>query len=139
MYAFIICMINTTFGAIGLFWQFTVLLLVKHLFAVLTGNTDDYPFALVTVRICCLLARQQSLSSQVSVSFGFYVVLTLELFLQVLLLRACGIILPMYVLMRTITAIHNSIRREYHHVSFCFLFFFFGRSPQKNTPTKLMY
>ncbi|KAH9730722.1 RING-CH-type domain-containing protein [Citrus sinensis] len=114
---------------------FTVLLLVKHLFAVLTGNTDDYPFALVTVRICCLLARQQSLSSQVSVSFGFYVVLTLELFLQVLLLRACGIILPMYVLMRTITAIHNSIRREYHHVSF----FFFGRSPQKNTPTKLMY
>lgn len=79
MYAFIICMINTTFGAIGLFWQFTVLLLVKHLFAVLTGNTDDYPFALVTVRICCLLARQQSLSSQVSVSFGFYVVLTLEI------------------------------------------------------------
>lgn len=123
------------FAAIGLFWQFTVLLLVKHLFAVLTGNTDDYPFALVTVRICCLLARQQSLSSQVSVSFGFYVVLTLELFLQVLLLRACGIILPMYVLMRTITAIHNGIRREYHHVSF----FFFGRSPQKNTPTKLMY
>ncbi|KAH9786712.1 RING-CH-type domain-containing protein [Citrus sinensis] len=63
---------------------FTVLLLVKHLFAVLTGNTDDYPFALVTV----------------------------------LLLRACGIILPMYVLMRTITAIHNSIRREYHHVTY---------------------
>lgn len=67
-------------------------------------------------------------------------VLTLELFLQILLLRACGIILPMYVLMRTITAIHNSIRREYQHVSLVFYYyFFFGRSPQKNTPTKLMY
>ncbi|KAJ4727791.1 putative RING/FYVE/PHD zinc finger-containing protein [Melia azedarach] len=58
---------------------FTVLLLVKHFFAVLTGKTQDYPFALLTV----------------------------------LLLRASGIILPMYMLIRTITAIQNSIRRQY--------------------------
>lgn len=128
---FIICTINTSLVLLVCFGQFTVLLLVKHLFAVLTGNTDDYPFALVTVSIRCLLARQQSLSSQVSVSFGFYVVLTLELFLQILLLRACGIILPMYVLMRTITAIHNSIRREYHHVSF--VFFFWSLPPKEHT------
>ena len=68
---FIICTINTSLVLLVCFGQFTVLLLVKHLFAVLTGNTDDYPFALVTVSIRCVLARQQSLSSQVSVSFGF--------------------------------------------------------------------
>lgn len=34
--------------------------------------------------------------------------------LQILILRASGIILPMYILFRTITAIQNSIRRQYH-------------------------
>ncbi|XP_044501855.1 uncharacterized protein LOC123222900 [Mangifera indica] len=59
---------------------FTVLLLIKHLFAELTGKAQDYPFALLTI----------------------------------LILRASGIILPMYILFRTITAIQNSIRRQYH-------------------------
>ncbi|XP_021279761.1 uncharacterized protein LOC110413321 [Herrania umbratica] len=59
---------------------FTVVLLVKHLFAVLNGETDHYPFALLTI----------------------------------LFLRATGILLPMYILVRTITAIQNSLRRHYH-------------------------
>ncbi|XVE73419.1 hypothetical protein DITRI_Ditri11bG0116600 [Diplodiscus trichospermus] len=59
---------------------FTVVLLVKHLFAVLNGETDHYPFAVLTI----------------------------------MFLRATGIILPMYILIRTITAIGNSIRRQYH-------------------------
>ncbi|MBA0741474.1 hypothetical protein Gogos_014626 [Gossypium gossypioides] len=59
---------------------FTVVLLVKHLFAVLNGETDHYPFALLTI----------------------------------LFFRATGIILPMYVLIRVITAIRNSIRRQLH-------------------------
>ncbi|MBA0589844.1 uncharacterized protein LOC105802958 [Gossypium raimondii] len=59
---------------------FTVVLLVKHLFAVLNGETDHYPFALLTI----------------------------------LFFRATGIILPMYILIRVITAIRNSIRRQLH-------------------------
>ncbi|XWS76638.1 hypothetical protein CRYUN_Cryun01aG0194400 [Craigia yunnanensis] len=59
---------------------FTVVLLVRHLFAVLNGETDHYPFSLLTI----------------------------------LLFRATGILLPMYILIRTITAIRNSIRRQYH-------------------------
>ncbi|KAK6239466.1 hypothetical protein QUC31_004935 [Theobroma cacao] len=59
---------------------FTAVLLVKHLFAVLNGETDHYPFALLTI----------------------------------LFLRATGILLPMYILVRTITAVQNSIRRHYH-------------------------
>ncbi|GMI66632.1 hypothetical protein like AT1G02610 [Hibiscus trionum] len=59
---------------------FTVVLLVKHLFAVLNGETDHYPFALLTI----------------------------------LFLRATGIIVPMYLLIRTITIIRNIIRRQHH-------------------------
>ncbi|KAL5560991.1 hypothetical protein UlMin_030738 [Ulmus minor] len=59
---------------------FTVVLLIRHLFAVLTGGVEDYPFTLLTVMI----------------------------------LRASGIILPMFIVMRTITALQNSIRRQYH-------------------------
>ncbi|KAK3194255.1 hypothetical protein Dsin_025565 [Dipteronia sinensis] len=58
---------------------FTVLLLVKHMFAVLAGETEQFPFTLVTI----------------------------------LFLRASGIILPMFILIRTITAIKNSLRRHY--------------------------
>ncbi|KAG6644988.1 hypothetical protein I3843_08G087500 [Carya illinoinensis] len=58
---------------------FTVILLVRHLFAVLSGGAEDYPFTLLTV----------------------------------LILRASGIILPMLILMRTITVIQNSIRKQY--------------------------
>lgn len=35
--------------------------------------------------------------------------------LQVLILRASGIILPIYILFRTITAIQNSIRQQYQY------------------------
>ncbi|KAB2605071.1 hypothetical protein D8674_004788 [Pyrus ussuriensis x Pyrus communis] len=59
---------------------FTVVLLVRHLFVVITGTEEDYPFTLLTV----------------------------------LILRSSGIILPMYVLFRTITAIRNSIHHQYH-------------------------
>ncbi|XP_050376484.1 uncharacterized protein LOC126793895 [Argentina anserina] len=59
----------------------TVVLLVRHLFVVLTCTDEDYPFALLTV----------------------------------LILRASGIILPMYILYRTITAIQNSIRQQYQY------------------------
>ncbi|KAF9669271.1 hypothetical protein SADUNF_Sadunf14G0090400 [Salix dunnii] len=58
---------------------FTVLMLLKHLFATLTGGTEDYPFTLVTL----------------------------------LILRACGILFPMYVVFRTIAAIHKSVRYQY--------------------------
>ncbi|KAK6937302.1 Protein of unknown function DUF3675 [Dillenia turbinata] len=34
--------------------------------------------------------------------------------LTVVALRACGIILPMYIIIRTITALHNTIKRQYH-------------------------
>ncbi|XP_021805077.1 uncharacterized protein LOC110749303 isoform X3 [Prunus avium] len=60
---------------------FTVVLLVRHLFVVLTGSDEDYPFTLLTV----------------------------------LILRASGIILPMYILIRTITAIQNSVRQQYRY------------------------
>ncbi|KAL6968616.1 hypothetical protein U1Q18_034417 [Sarracenia purpurea var. burkii] len=56
-----------------------VLLLVRHLFATITGGPDDYPFTLATL----------------------------------LVIRASGIILPMFVFIRIITAIQNNIRR--HH------------------------
>ncbi|TQD84157.1 hypothetical protein C1H46_030247 [Malus baccata] len=59
---------------------FTVVLLVRHLFVVITGTDEDYPFTLLTV----------------------------------LILRSSGIILPMYILFRTITAIQNSIHHQYH-------------------------
>ncbi|ONH94115.1 hypothetical protein PRUPE_8G271200 [Prunus persica] len=58
---------------------FTVVLLVRHLFVVLTGSNEDNPFTLLTV----------------------------------LILRASGIILPMYILIRTITAIQNNVRQQY--------------------------
>ncbi|CAK7348408.1 unnamed protein product [Dovyalis caffra] len=58
---------------------FTVLMLLRHLFATLTGGTEDYPFTLVTI----------------------------------LILRACGILFPMYVVFWTIAAIHRSIRYQY--------------------------
>ncbi|CBI36940.3 uncharacterized protein LOC100260678 isoform X1 [Vitis vinifera] len=62
---------------------FTVLLLVRHLFAVVTGSTEDYPFTLLTL----------------------------------LILRTSGIILPMYIVIRTISAIQNSIREHYYQDS----------------------
>ncbi|XP_022727673.1 uncharacterized protein LOC111283405 isoform X2 [Durio zibethinus] len=37
-----------------------------------------------------------------------------SLALTILILRATGILLPMYILIRTITAIGNSVRRQYH-------------------------
>ncbi|KAF5931437.1 hypothetical protein HYC85_032310 [Camellia sinensis] len=58
---------------------FTVLLLARHLLAVLTGGTEDYPFTLVTL----------------------------------LIIRASGIVLPMYIFIWIITAIQNNITRHY--------------------------
>ncbi|XP_057460887.1 uncharacterized protein LOC130751320 [Actinidia eriantha] len=58
---------------------FTALMLERHLFAVLTGGTEDYPFTLLTL----------------------------------LILRVSGIVLPMYVIIRMITAIKNTIRRQH--------------------------
>ncbi|KAL4370406.1 hypothetical protein HN51_014900 [Arachis hypogaea] len=58
---------------------FTFVLLVRHIFAVLSSGTEDYPFTLVTV----------------------------------IILKASGIILPMYIIIRTIGAIHNSVQRHY--------------------------
>ncbi|GMN52318.1 hypothetical protein TIFTF001_021462 [Ficus carica] len=57
----------------------TVILLVRHLYVILTGGVEDYPFTLLTI----------------------------------IILRASGIILPMYALVRTITALQNSTRRRY--------------------------
>ncbi|KAF8036784.1 hypothetical protein BT93_C2483 [Corymbia citriodora subsp. variegata] len=61
---------------------FTALLLLRHMFDVLTGRPEEYPFTLVTV----------------------------------LVLRISGIVVPMYLLIRTITAVQNSIRQRYHVV-----------------------
>ncbi|KAL8527228.1 hypothetical protein ACS0TY_005199 [Phlomoides rotata] len=57
----------------------TALLLLRHLFAVLTGGEGAYPFSLLTVFI----------------------------------VKASGIILPMYILIRIISALQNSIRHHY--------------------------
>lgn len=54
-------------------------MLLRHLFATLTGGTEDYPFTLVTL----------------------------------LILRASGILFPMYIVFRTIAAVHKSIRSQY--------------------------
>ncbi|KAM7275974.1 hypothetical protein ACFE04_017840 [Oxalis oulophora] len=57
---------------------FTVLLLVRHLFTMLTDEEEDYPFPILIV----------------------------------IVLRVSGIILPMYILIRTISLVHKSIRRQ---------------------------
>ncbi|KAJ1425660.1 Zinc finger, RING-CH-type [Sesbania bispinosa] len=62
----------------SLAFAFTLILLVRHLFALLTSGMEDYPFTILTV----------------------------------FMLRASGIIIPMYIIMRTIGAIHKSIKRQ---------------------------
>ncbi|TKY52462.1 E3 ubiquitin ligase SUD1 [Spatholobus suberectus] len=62
---------------------FTLILLVRHLFAILTDGMEDYPFTILTV----------------------------------FLLRASGIIIPMYIIIKTIGAIHNNIKRHHHQDS----------------------
>ncbi|KAL9360330.1 hypothetical protein Peur_048453 [Populus x canadensis] len=57
----------------------TALMLSRHLFAAITGGTEDYPFTLATM----------------------------------LVLRACGILFPMYAVFRTLAALHKSIRYQY--------------------------
>ncbi|XP_054782219.1 uncharacterized protein LOC129289472 [Prosopis cineraria] len=61
--------------------SFTLILLVRHLFVVLTSTKEDYPFSLLTVFI----------------------------------LKASGIILPMYIIMRAIGGIYGSIQRHYQY------------------------
>ncbi|KAF7804916.1 E3 ubiquitin-protein ligase MARCH7-like [Senna tora] len=58
---------------------FTLLLLIRHLFAVLTSGPENYPFTLLTV----------------------------------LMLRAGGIVIPMFIIIRTIGALQNIIQRNY--------------------------
>ncbi|MED6183828.1 hypothetical protein PIB30_041430 [Stylosanthes scabra] len=66
----------------SLAFAFTLIMLVRHLFAVLTSGMEDYPFTILTV----------------------------------FMLRASGIIVPMYIIIRTIGGIHGSIiHRHYHH------------------------
>ncbi|KAK4418062.1 putative E3 ubiquitin ligase SUD1 [Sesamum alatum] len=60
---------------------FTALLLIRHLFAVLTGGAGEYPFSLLTV----------------------------------LIVKASGILLPMYVLIRIIAALHNGVTHHYRN------------------------
>ncbi|KAL6500260.1 hypothetical protein OROHE_025626 [Orobanche hederae] len=60
----------------------TALLLIRHLFAVATGEEGIYPFSLLTV----------------------------------IIVKACGIILPMYIMIRISAALHNSIR-HHHQIS----------------------
>ncbi|XP_026457472.1 uncharacterized protein LOC113358153 [Papaver somniferum] len=55
---------------------FTFLLLARHLLAVLTSETDDYAFTLVTV----------------------------------LILRACGILIPLYIMVRVIESVQNRLQ-----------------------------
>ncbi|XP_061338453.1 uncharacterized protein LOC133285259 [Gastrolobium bilobum] len=62
---------------------FTLILLVRHLFALLANGMEDYPFTILTVFI----------------------------------LRASGIIIPMYIIIRTIGSIHNSIGHHYYQDS----------------------
>ncbi|KAL8214854.1 hypothetical protein R6Q57_004303 [Mikania cordata] len=57
----------------------TLLLLVRHLFVLLTEGTRDYPFTLVTM----------------------------------LVMRTSGIIVPMYIIMRTVDTIHRTIANRY--------------------------
>lgn len=59
----------------------TIVLLVKHIFAALSGETGDYPFTLVTI----------------------------------LLLKVCGILLPMLVISKTISAFLKSARRLHRY------------------------
>ncbi|XP_054801887.1 uncharacterized protein LOC129305807 isoform X2 [Prosopis cineraria] len=58
---------------------FTLFMLVRHLFAVLTSGVEDYPFTLLTV----------------------------------LMLRAGGIVLPMFMIIRMIGALQNIVQRQH--------------------------
>ncbi|XP_020571795.1 uncharacterized protein LOC110018724 [Phalaenopsis equestris] len=60
--------------------MFTIILLVRHLFALLSGNAEDYAFTLATVFV----------------------------------LRAVGILLPFYLVMRLITFIQNAQKLQLH-------------------------
>ncbi|CAL0320871.1 unnamed protein product [Lupinus luteus] len=62
---------------------FTLILLVRHLFEVLSNGMEEYPFTILTVFI----------------------------------LRASGIIIPMYIIIRTLGGIHKSIQLHYHQDS----------------------
>ncbi|XP_051118944.1 uncharacterized protein LOC127243114 [Andrographis paniculata] len=60
---------------------FTALLLIRHLFDVLTGEEGPYPFSLATV----------------------------------LMAKASGILLPMYILIRVVAALHSTISLHYQN------------------------
>lgn len=76
---------------------------------VVSGETKDYPFTLLTVSTKLVFCHN-SLKE-------LYFILVFTLFsmsdLQILTLRVCGILLPMYILVKTITAIQSSIRGQY--------------------------
>ncbi|KAK7269616.1 hypothetical protein RIF29_22349 [Crotalaria pallida] len=63
--------------------SFTLILLVRHLFELLTNGLEDYPFTILTVFI----------------------------------LRASGIIIPMYIIIKTFGGIHKNTQRHYHQDS----------------------
>ncbi|KAE9460411.1 hypothetical protein C3L33_07664, partial [Rhododendron williamsianum] len=107
---------------------FMLLLLVRDLLAIVSGGgTENYPFTLMTVskivflHYCwielkfALWASTTKEGTNTSPNHKVSLLLGVD-FLQLLIIRACGIVLPMFVFIRIITAIQNSMSRP-HQVS----------------------
>lgn len=104
-----------------------LLLLVRDLLAIVSGGgTENYPFTLMTVskivflHYCWIelkfaLWPQPQKKGQIPHLIRKSLLLGVD-FLQLLIIRACGIVLPMFVFIRIITAIQNSMSRP-HQVS----------------------
>lgn len=85
--------------------QFTVLLLVRHFLAVLMGETGDYPFTILTV-------STNHHWHYCDMNWLRLLLIWFVLLLQLLVIKASGILLPMYIIMRLIDVVHNSIKRQ---------------------------
>ncbi|KAL0418906.1 UNVERIFIED_CONTAM: hypothetical protein Sradi_1304100 [Sesamum radiatum] len=102
---------------------FTALLLIRHLFAVLTVGTGGYPFSLLTVSSSSVfyLAHNGApapvvlpINKNIGLKVGF-----LCAFVQVLIVKAGGILVPMYTLIRILAVIHNRIKHQGNQVNYC--------------------
>lgn len=90
------------------FSQFTLVLLIKNVFDILSGGTQAYPFSLVTVR-SSIHFFVTFFMSMISVNMEY-------LFVQVVIVKATGIIVPIYILLRITSMISNSINHQDHLV-----------------------
>lgn len=101
--------------------QFTIMLLIRHLIAVIILGANHHTFGILTVSVDLSL---WSLVLLLSYIFRFisarFTCKCAENFVQVFLLRASGILLPFYVVMWSISAVQQAQKQyqlEQLHVS----------------------